>query len=89
MLLSAKHILVTHEYEAKDIIKKIKEGKVFEDLARDFSICASSKSGGDLGEFSKGKMIPSFENALVKLSPGEISEIVKTKFGHHIIKRIK
>ncbi len=87
MMLKASHILVRHEYEAKDILKKIADGKSFEELARDFSTCPSSKNGGMLGEFPKGKMVPAFEKALLTLKPGEVSGIVKTQFGHHIILR--
>lgn len=88
MKLKARHILVNHEYEAKDILLKLKEGKIFEELAKDFSQCPSAKSGGDLGEFTKGKMVPAFEKALLKLQENEISGVVKTQFGYHIIKRI-
>lgn len=87
MNLRAKHILVKHEYEAKDIQRKLQEGKSFEDLARDFSLCSSGSRGGDLGEFGKGKMVLSFEKALLKLKQNEISQIVKTNFGFHLIKR--
>lgn len=88
MKLKAKHILVKHEYEARDILRKLDEGKIFEDLARDFSICPSANRGGDLGEFPKGRMIQSFEEALLKLKENEISQIVKTQFGYHLIKRL-
>lgn len=88
MKLKAKHILVKHEYEAKDILRKLKEGKSFEDLARDFSLCSSAPAGGDLGEFPKGKMVPLFEKALLQLKENEISGIVRTQFGYHIIKRL-
>lgn len=88
MIFKAKHILVQHEYEAKDLLKKLAEGRAFEDLARDFSLCPSAKAGGDLGEFPRGKMIPAFEKALLKLQPDEISGIVKTQFGYHLIKRL-
>ncbi len=88
MKLKAKHILVTHEFEAKDILKKLSEGVSFEKLAEDFSLCGSSVNGGDLGEFSKGMMVASFEKALLALRPNEISGIVKTQFGFHIIKRL-
>jgi peptidyl-prolyl cis-trans isomerase C len=87
MKLKAKHILVNHDYEAKDILKKLHDGEAFEKLAQDYSLCSSSKNGGDLGEFPKGRMIPEFEKALLNLKVDEISGIVKTKFGHHIIKR--
>ena len=88
MKLKAKHILVEHEYEAKDILKKISDGKSFEELARDFSQCSSSSQGGDLGEFSKGMMVPAFEKALLQLKTDEVSEAVRTQFGYHIIKRL-
>ncbi len=88
MNFKAKHILVQHEYEAKDILRKLSEGKTFEELAQDFSICPSSKQGGDLGEFPKGRMVPAFEKALLKLQPNEVSGIVKTQFGYHLIKRL-
>ncbi len=88
MKLKAKHILVTHEYEASDLIKKLNEGKTFEELAKDFSLCSSGSNGGDLGEFSKGMMVPAFEKALLQLKPNEVSGIVKTQFGYHLIKRL-
>jgi peptidyl-prolyl cis-trans isomerase C len=88
MKLKAKHILVSHEYEAKDLIKKLNDGKSFEELARDFSLCSSGANGGDLGEFSKGMMVPLFEKALLQLKQDEISPVVKTQFGFHLIKRL-
>ena len=88
MKLKAKHILVTHEYEGKDLLKKLNDGKTFEELAKDFSLCSSGSNGGDLGEFSKGMMVPQFENALLLLKENEISDLVKTQFGWHIIKRL-
>ncbi len=86
--MKIKHILVKHEFEAKDIQKKLNEGKSFEDLARDFSLCPSAKNGGDLGDCKKGQMVPPFEKAFLALKVDEISGIVKTPFGHHLIKRI-
>lgn len=88
MTLQAKHILVSHEYEAKDILRKLTQGENFEKLASDFSICSSAKNGGDLGQFPKGRMVPAFEKALLAIKPGEISPIVRTQFGYHIIKRL-
>ncbi len=88
MNLKAQHILVAHEYEAKDILKKLSQGESFEKLASDFSMCPSSKQGGNLGEFPKGRMVPSFEKALLLLKENEISGIVRTQFGYHIIKRL-
>lgn len=87
MMLKARHILVRHEYEAKDLLRKLQEGKKFEDLAKDFSLCPSGARGGDLGEFPKGRMVPAFEKALLGLQVGETSGIVKTQFGFHLIQR--
>ena len=89
MKISAQHILVDQEFEARDIQKKLAEGVSFEKLAQDFSQCPSGKSGGDLGEFGKGMMVPSFEKAAYQLLPGEVSGIVRTQFGYHLIKRTK
>lgn len=86
--LKAQHILVNHEYEARDILRKIEQGESFEKLARDFSHCPSSKNDGHLGTFPRGKMVPSFEKALLKLKEGEVSSPVKTQFGYHLIKRL-
>lgn len=89
MKVTAQHILVNQEYEAKDIQKKLAEGVSFEDLARDYSTCPSGKDGGMLGEFGKGMMVPAFEKAAFALMPGEVSQPVRTQFGFHLIKRLK
>ncbi len=85
--ISAQHILVNHEHEALDILKKLDAGESFEKLAQDFSNCPSGKEGGNLGEFSKGMMVLTFEKAAFALMPGEVSKAVRTQFGFHIIKR--
>ena len=85
--IRARHILVEHEYEINDIQKKLQEGVEFEALARDFSKCPSGQEGGDLGFFSKGQMVKPFEDAAFALEPGEVSSVVKTQFGLHLIKR--
>lgn len=87
MKLKARHILVKHEFEARDLIRKLADGKSFETLAQDFSLCSTATRGGNLGEFSSGQMVESFERALLKLKPGEVSGVVKTQFGFHLIKR--
>jgi len=89
MKMGAKHILVAQEFEANDIVKKLEQGEKFEQLAKDFSSCGSASDGGNLGEFSKGMMVKSFEEALLKLAVGETSGIVKTQFGYHLILRTK
>ena len=87
MTVKARHILVDQEFQAKDIIKKLEEGKTFEEMAQKFSKCPSGKRGGDLGEFGRGKMVPNFEQAAFALQPGEVSPPVRTQFGFHLIQR--
>ena len=81
----ALHILVKHKEQAEDIMKQLKQGKKFADLARKHSTCPSGKKGGDLGEFRKGQMVPQFDKAVFQ---GETitPQLVKTKFGWHIVK---
>jgi parvulin-like peptidyl-prolyl isomerase len=82
----ASHILVKKESEAKKILESLKNGASFSKLAEEHSECPSGKKGGDLGWFGRGKMVPEFEKAAFSLKKGEISDLVKTKFGYHIIK---
>ena len=63
------------------------EGSKFEDLAQKFSKCPSKARGGDLGEFGKGRMVPSFEEAAFALQVNEVSKPVRTQFGYHLIQR--
>lgn len=83
----ASHILVKDKNLAINILNRIKKGANFNALAREFSTCPSKSKGGDLGWFGPGKMVPQFEKALIKLSPGKISGVVQTQFGYHIIKK--
>lgn len=84
--LKASHILVKTEKEAKELLAKIKAGGNFEELAKKSSVDSSASKGGDLGWFGKGSMVPAFEKAAMALKDGQISEIVKSDFGYHIIK---
>jgi len=84
--IKASHILVKSEKEAKDILAQIKAGGNFEELAKKNSTDASAAKGGDLGWFGKGNMVPAFEKAALALKEGEISGVVKSDFGYHIIK---
>jgi peptidyl-prolyl cis-trans isomerase C len=87
MNIKARHILVEQEYEAQDLLKKMKEGKTFEELAQSFSKCPSAKNGGDLGEFGKGRMVPPFDEAAFALQVNEVSRPIRTQFGYHLIQR--
>jgi foldase protein PrsA len=87
--VKAKHILVKDEKTAKDLISKINSGSDFDKLAKEFSTDTGSKDkGGDLGFFTKGQMVPEFENATWSLKNEQMTnKAVKSQFGYHIIKR--
>jgi len=82
----ASHILLSTRQEAEGIIAKLREGEPFDQLARESSTDATSKQGGDVGYFSKGQLIPEFEETCFSLEVGEMSDVVETQFGYHIIK---
>ncbi len=83
----ARHILIETKEEANNLLLQLKEGLTdFAELAKEKSTCPSAPSGGDLGFFAKGQMVKEFEDAAFSLEPGEISDIVQTQFGYHIIK---
>ena len=83
------HILVKTEKEVNTILERLKKGENFSSIAKDVSLCPSKKRGGDLGTFGRGKMVKEFENTAFALDKGQISGIVKTQFGYHIIKRLE
>jgi peptidyl-prolyl cis-trans isomerase C len=83
--IRARHILVKTEQEAKDVIAALDGGKNFADLAKEKSTDAASE-GGDLGYFTKGRMVPEFEAAAFALEKGAYTKTpVKTQFGFHVI----
>jgi len=72
--------------KAEEVLKRARSGEDFAKLAQEFSTDDSKDKGGDLGWFGHGAMVPEFEQAAFALKPGEISNVVQSKFGFHIIK---
>ncbi len=85
--IKCSHILVQKESTAREVLARIQKGESFAKLAEQYSIDGTRKRGGDLGTFGRGAMVKEFEKAAFDLKKGEISGIVKTQFGYHIIKR--
>ncbi|MEM4728194.1 MAG: peptidylprolyl isomerase [Thermoplasmata archaeon] len=81
----ASHILVETEQEAYQILDQLRAGRSFAALARQYSKCPSGQRGGDLGYFTRGKMVREFEDVVFALQKGQFSGPVQTKFGWHII----
>jgi peptidyl-prolyl cis-trans isomerase C len=85
--IRASHILVKDEDTAKQILVEVRANPDrFADLAKEKSTdTTSAQRGGELGMFGQGRMVPDFERVAFSLKPGEISEVVKTQYGYHII----
>jgi len=74
--------------EIQNLLERVKAGEDFSELAKQYSNCPSGQNKGDLGEFKKGDMVKPFEDAAFSLKKDEISNIVETRYGYHIIKRL-
>ncbi|MCX5852184.1 MAG: peptidylprolyl isomerase [Deltaproteobacteria bacterium] len=96
--VKASHILIKVDEKAdkatkekarktiEDIQKKVKKGGDFAALAKESSQCPSAPKGGDLGYFRRGQMVKPFEDAAFAMKQGQVSDIVETQFGYHLIK---
>ncbi|MGK5091623.1 peptidylprolyl isomerase [Deltaproteobacteria bacterium TL4] len=101
-LAKASHILVAYKgamrsqqsrskaeakQRAEEVLKNALAGKDFAELAKQYSDGPSAKSGGELGSFARGQMVPAFENAVFQMKAGVNPSLIETPFGYHIIKR--
>ena len=100
--IRASHILVSHAEahgassqltkedalaHIEGLITQLEGDREFDDLAKEFSDCPSSGDGGDLGMFGRGAMVPAFDQAAFDLEVDEVSGVVETEFGYHLIRR--
>ena len=82
---SARHILVASEDACANLKKQIAGGSDFADVAKEHSTCPSGKSGGDLGEFSPGQMVPEFDKVVFQDEVGKVHGPIKTQFRFHLV----
>lgn len=82
---AARHILVSTEDQCNDLKTRIAGGETFDALASEHSQCPSGKSGGALGEFGPGQMVPEFDKAVFNGPVGEVQGPIKTQFGFHLL----
>lgn len=81
----ARHILVPTQDTANDLKTQIEGGTDFADVAKEHSTCPSGKSGGDLGSFGKGQMVPEFDAVIFSDELNVVHGPVQTQFGYHLI----
>lgn len=85
-----RHILVGTEAEARFVLARLNRGEKFQDLAKTLSKDPGSREqSGDLGFIGRGQLVPEFERVAFSLQPGQVSDVVKTQFGYHIIQMVE
>lgn len=82
---AARHLLVETEAQCNEIKAQIEGGADFAEMAQQHSSCPSSKSGGDLGSFGPGMMVPEFDTVVFSAPLNEVQGPVKTQFGYHLL----
>jgi Flp pilus assembly protein TadD len=86
--MRARYILAKTEMAARDIRERLLKGEDFFQLAQQFSVAPNAQAGGDLGFFGPGELLPQFEEAVVQLEVGGISEVLSIRIGYVIIQRL-
>lgn len=84
-LATARHILVDSEEKCNELKQQIEQGADFAEVAKENSNCPSGKSGGDLGQFGPGMMVPEFDKVVFSADIGSVEGPVKTQFGYHLL----
>ncbi len=84
-IATARHILVDSEEKCNELKDQINSGSDFADVAKEHSNCPSGRSGGDLGEFGPGMMVPEFDKVVFSAEIGSVEGPVKTQFGYHLL----
>lgn len=84
-LATARHILVDSEEKCNELKDQIANGADFADVAKEHSNCPSGRSGGDLGQFGPGMMVPEFDKVVFSAEIGSVEGPVKTQFGYHLL----
>ena len=82
---SARHILVSSEEECQTLKEEISNGADFAEIAKQKSSCPSGQSGGDLGSFGPGMMVPEFDKVVFSAPVNEVQGPVQTQFGYHLL----
>ncbi len=82
---TARHLLVSTEQECQEIKDKIEAGTGFAEMAQAHSQCPSGRTGGDLGEFGPGVMVPEFDQVVFSAPLNQVQGPVKTQFGFHLL----
>ncbi|MFC1748978.1 peptidylprolyl isomerase [Pseudomonadota bacterium] len=82
---TARHLLVDTEEQCNEIKTQIEGGADFAEMAQKYSSCPSGKSGGDLGSFGRGMMVPEFDTVVFSAPLNEVQGPVQTQFGYHLL----
>lgn len=85
--LKLAHILCEHKYQVEDVLRKLQAGETFSQLAKKFSKCPSAEQGGELGLIDIRRLDEDFSEAAQLLRVGQVSPVVRTRFGYHLILR--